>query len=70
MHNIIVDAAYEWMQKRTFLGVMIMAALHLPFLLGIIVSYVYQKLKYSQPYSKYSKVNGKEEHIIDESDSE
>ena len=34
-----VDAAYEGVQKRTFLAMVIMAGAHLPFLVGIIVMY-------------------------------
>ena len=34
-----MDAAYEGIQKRTFLGMLLLAAVHIPFLVGIIIMY-------------------------------
>lgn len=38
-HIYIVDAAYEAVQKRTFLPMIILIATHLPLLIGVIVLY-------------------------------
>ena len=34
-----MDAAYEGMKKRTFVGMLVLVTTHLPFLIGIIVMY-------------------------------
>ena len=34
-----VDAAYEGVMKRTFLPMLLLAALHLPFLIGVTIMY-------------------------------
>ena len=41
-NNIIVDAAYEGLLKRTFVAMIVLLATHLPFLTGII--FMYRKL--------------------------
>ena len=39
MHFFIVDAAYEGMQKRTYLTTILLAFIHIPFIIEVIVLY-------------------------------
>lgn len=57
-----MDAAYEGMQKRTFLPMAVLAGLFLPFLLAFMI--LYRKLKPNvqpQRHSKYSVIEDSEE---------
>ena len=62
-----MDAAYEGMQKRTFLAMVLLMFSHLPFLVGIIV--FFQKLNYVVPPSGYSEID-KHDNDTNESDTE
>lgn len=60
---LVVDAAYEGMEKRTFLAMILLAATHLPFLVGLLL--LYKPLQAEQASNThYSKLNS------DQSDNE
>lgn len=69
MHDNIVDAAYEGMEKRTFVAMILLAGLHLPFLVEIIVFYRQLSFKPSTP-SGYAKIGLGNMNNSDPSDSE
>ncbi len=52
--SFAVDAAYEGVEKRTFLAMALLAATHLPFLIGTIL--LYRKLQDSIYINTYSKL--------------
>lgn len=53
---VAVDAAYEGMEKRTFLPMILLAGTHLPFLIGMVL--LYWKLREQDGHSKgYSKLD-------------
>ena len=65
-----MDAAYEGMEKRTFVAMILLAGLHLPFLLEVVVFYQRLRFKVVAP-AGYDKIeNTNNDSDSSESDSE
>ena len=69
-HTHIVDAAYEAVQKRTFLPMVILIATHLPLLVGVIVLYRWMGDNHSREKESTEMKSMENKGIDDDKDSD